>query len=252
MRTCRKLLLSCSLLFVLPLSTVLAQQPIPAHWGYAGADGPEHWSQLDPANSACALGHMESPIDLRGAKRVALPELTFDYHPAEWKIVDNGHTVQVIVPPGSSMISSGHRYELVQFHFHHPSEEAIAGKHFDMVIHMVHKDADGHLAVVAVLLADGDNNAVIQKLWDSLPKSENEVKPVAATLDPTQLLPVAHGYYTFEGSLTTPPCTEGVRWFVMKSPLKISVAEEQAFAKLFPNNARPLQPWNGRTVQVSK
>jgi carbonic anhydrase len=252
MRICRKLLLSFALLPACSLPTLFAQQLEPHHWGYAGADGPEHWGQLDPANSACSLGHMESPIDLRGAKRVVLPELTFDYHPSEWKIVDNGHTVQVIVPPGSGMISDGHRYELVQFHFHHPSEEAISGKHFDMVIHMVHKDPEGHIAVVAVLLADGENNAVIQTLWDSLPKAENEVKPVASELDPMQLLPVAHGYYTFQGSLTTPPCTEGVRWFVMKQPLKISVGEERTFAKLFPNNARPIQPWNGRTVQVSK
>ena len=239
------------LLSALDPRQVYAQADSP-HWTYEGATGPEHWSALDPANTPCSQGHEESPIDLRGARKVALPALTFDYKPAEWKIVDNGHTVQVIVPPGSSMVAGGDRYELVQFHFHHPSEEAIAGKHFDMVIHMVHKDQYGHLAVVAVLLADGAPNVVIQKLWDSLPKKEGEVDAVGAPLDPGMLLPVSHGYYTFVGSLTTPPCSEGVRWFVMKAPLKISVSEEQAFAKLFPNNARPVQPWNGRTVLASK
>ena len=222
------------------------------HWSYSDATGPEHWSELDPKNSACSIGREESPIDLEGAATAALTPLVFDYHAAPWQVVDNGHTVQVIVAPGSYLTADGHKYELVQFHFHHPSEEAIAGKHFDMVIHLVHKDTEGHLAVVAILLADGKASPLIQAVWDNQPKTKEEVKKVDSLLDPMQLIPTGNGYYAFKGSLTTPPCTEGVQWFVMKSPTEISVGQERTFAALYPNNARPLQPRNGRKVEVSK
>lgn len=230
-----------------------AQTPEAApHWGYADANGPEHWSDLDPANSACSQGHVESPIDVAGAADAVLPPLVFDYHPGSWQVIDNGHTVQVTVAPGNYLIVDGHKYELLQFHFHHPSEDVIAGKHFDMELHMVHKDTEGHLAVVAILLSNGRANSLIQMVWDKLPKPKEGAKSLASMLDPKQLIPATEGYYSFAGSLTTPPCTEGVRWFVMKSPLEISAREEQSFAALYPNNARPIQPWNGRKVEASR
>ena len=239
------------------VKTASAQQAAPPsapvrHWSYSGDTGPEHWGELDPANATCAQGHESSPIDIEGATRVALPPLVFDYHPGQWQIVNNGHSIQVNVPAGSALVVNGQRYNLVQFHFHHPSEEEIAGKHFDMVMHMVHKDADGHLAVVAVLLSDGSANPMIQSLWDRIPAEEGKPQALDMLLDPNKLLPEKQGYYTFMGSLTTPPCSEGVRWFVMKEPMPISVDEEQAFAKMYPNNARPIQPVNGRTVVVSQ
>lgn len=222
------------------------------HWTYSGETGPDHWSSLDPSNAPCSVGRMESPIDLSKATSAKLARLVFDYHPSSWQILNNGHTVQVIVPKGSSLKANGRTYELVQFHFHHPSEEAIAGKHFDMVVHMVHKDAEGHLAVVAVLLADGKASPVLSTLWERLPREEGKLETLVTELNPMDLLPGEHGYYSFEGSLTTPPCSEGVQWFVMKSPLAISVQQERTFAALYPNNARPLQPRNGRPVMVSR
>jgi len=231
-----------------PQAAPAQQSAAPHHWTYSGEDGPEHWSALEPANAACAAGKSQSPIDLKATTPAALAPIDFDYRPGTWQVVNNGHTVQVIPAFGNSIVVGGHRYELIQFHFHHPSEEAIAGKHFDMVIHMVHKDAEGHLAVVAVLLSAGSANPVVQTLWDSLSAQEGKLATIPITLNPAALLPADQHYYTFAGSLTTPPCTEGVRWFVLKSPLDISVEQERTFAILYPNNARPLQPLNGRVV----
>lgn len=244
-------LLAASTLFP-AFRNLLSQQASPTHWTYSGQTGPDHWASLNPLNAACDKGKEESPIDLGGAHRAKLPPLRFDYHPATWQILDNGHSVQVNVPKGSSFTVDGHTYELIQFHFHHPSEESIRGKHFDMVVHLVHKDAEGHLAVIAVLLADGAPSPLIQALWDRIPAQQDVTETLEHALDATQLLPSTLGYYTFQGSLTTPPCTEGVRWFVMKTPLAISAAEEQDFAGMYPNNARPTQLRNGRTVSVSR
>jgi carbonic anhydrase len=161
--------------------------------------------------------------------------------------------VQVNYPPGSSLTVGGTRYELVQFHFHKPSEEKINGKSFDMVAHLVHKDAQGKLAVVAVPLKAGSENAVVATLWRNLPREkEHEVAVDSVSIDATGLLPPARGYYTFQGSLTTPPCSEDVRWFVLKSPSTVSAGEIAAFGKLYSTNARPVQPLNGREVQSTK
>ncbi|WP_348641418.1 carbonic anhydrase [Granulicella aggregans] len=230
-----------------------AQNPETArHWDYSNENGPKHWSELDPSNSACSLGHTESPIDVAGAMPAKLTPLVFDYHPGASQVVDNGHTVQVLVGPGNYLIADGDKYQLIQFHFHHPSEDAIEGKHFDMELHMVHKDADGNLALVAILLSDGKANPLVQMGWDNVPTEKEKVKTLTTPLDPKEILPATEGYYSFAGSLTTPPCTEGVRWFVMQSPLDISVHQEQSFAALYPNNSRPIQPRNGRTVEASR
>jgi carbonic anhydrase len=169
------------------------------------------------------------------------------------RLIDNGHTVQVNYAPGSSITVDGARYELVQFHFHKPSEEKIDGKAFDMVAHLVHKDAQGHLAVVAVPLAKGSENQLIATLWKNLPhEKEHEAKLDSVSINVADLLPSKRGYFTFEGSLTTPPCSEGVRWFVLKQPTSISAAEIAAFGKLYPMNARPVQSLNGREVRASR
>jgi carbonic anhydrase len=227
---------------------VAPQSHAPHHWTYSGEDGPEHWGALDPANSACATGKSQSPINIKLTTSAPLAPIDFDYKPGPWQVVNNGHTVQVILPFGSSIAIGGHRYELVQFHFHHPSEEAIADKHFDMVIHLVHKDSEGNLAVVAVLIAAGNANPVVQKLWDNLSAQEGRIANIPGDLNPAALLPAEQSYYTFSGSLTTPPCSEGVRWFVLKTPMNISAEQERMFAFLYPGNARPLQSMNGRVV----
>jgi carbonic anhydrase len=219
-------------------------------WSYRGAEGPSHWGDLKPDYSTCKLGSQQSPIDIQGAQKSALPPLVFDYKPAPLKIINNGHTVQVNYAPGSKISIGGHVYDVVQFHFHHPSEEKIQGRAYDMVAHIVHKDSEGHLAVVAVLLKSGAENKFLGGFWSHLPPSAGPEQTFAdVKVNLADLLPDARGYYTFMGSLTTPPCTEQVRWFVLKTPVDLSATQIAAFARLYPDNARPTQPANGRKTE---
>lgn len=219
------------------------------HWSYSGEGGPEHWVSLDSKFAACKTGQAQSPIDIKTATTAELPALQFDYHPSPLNIVDNGHTIMVTYAPGSTLKVGDKVYELKQFHFHHPSEEQIDGKPSDMVAHLVHQDSKGHLAVVAVLLKTGSPNSVLDVLWSHLPKEKDQTISVPDVINVANLLPASRGYYTYSGSLTTPPCTEGVRWFVLKQTVEVSPQQVQAFAKLYPDNARPVQPLHGRTVQ---
>jgi carbonic anhydrase len=224
------------------------------HWSYYGKDGPTHWAEMDGEFAACGTGKNQSPIDIstKIVHRAALPSLGFDYRSSALHIIDNGHSIQANVDPGSFLNVGNERYELVQLHFHHPSEERVNGKSFEMDAHLVHRDAMGKLAVVAVLINSGEQNAVIETLWDHLPKAkEVEDTPKGVRLNPAALIPVNHGYFTYTGSLTTPPCTEGVRWFVLKSPRMLSKPEIATFAARYPNNARPVQQLNGRQVRAS-
>ena len=222
------------------------------HWSYAGHGGPAEWGELDKAFAACKAGKVQSPVDIRGARTADLPAIRFDYKPSPLRVIDNGHTIQVNYAPGSSIDVGGSRYELVQFHFHKPSEEKIDGKSHDMVAHLVHKGADGKLAVVAVLLDKGGANPAINAIWKNLPKEKEKETSVKATVDAGTLLPGDKGYYTFQGSLTTPPCSEEVRWFVLKAPVKIEASQIAAFGKLYPMNARPTQPLNGRAIESTR
>jgi carbonic anhydrase len=225
------------------------------HWSYSGHDGPSHWGQLDAAYRACETGRTQSPIDIetKDVTPTNLPPLAFNYRPVPLSIVDNGHTIQVNYEPGSALLVGGKRYELVQFHFHHPSEEAVNGKRFDMVAHLVHRDAQGQLAVVAVPLKIGRDNPLLATLWSNLPKQGiHEPQVMKASINAGGLLPSDLHYYAFSGSLTTPPCSEGVRWMVLKTPMEISKAQVAAFASRYPNNARPEQRLNGRHVLASK
>jgi len=235
-------------------SAQVAAQGSP-HWSYTGPNGPAKWGSLAQEYSSCALGKTESPIDIRDdiAKKADLPAINFDYQAATLKIIDNGHTIQINYAPGSFITVGSKQYELVQFHFHKPSEEKLNGKSYDMVAHLVHKDNEGKLAVVAVLLAKGGANPLIKTLWDNLPKKkEAETVVDAVKINVADLLPKNKAYYTFAGSLTTPPCTEGVTWFVLKHSTSISADEIARFAKSYPMNARPVQPLNGREVRVSE
>ena len=182
-----------------------------------------------------------------------MPAIEFDYKLSPLHIVDNGHTIMINYAPGSFIRVSGKQYELKQFHFHRPSEEKINGHAFEMVAHLVHTDADGNLAVVAVLLNKGGDNAPVHELWNDLPKEKEKEETLDKfQIDLTQLLPVNRGYYTFPGSLTTPPCTENVTWFVLKQVVTISSEEIVRFSNLYRNDARPTQPLNGRVVMETK
>ena len=238
---------------------IVASPPLHAagehHWSYSGDSGPTQWAALESDYSACGVGKMQSPIDIRNsaAKKGALPAIAFDYKPSPLKIVDNGHTIQVDYAPGSFITVQGKRYELVQFHFHKPSEEKINGKSADMVAHLVHKNADGNLAVVAILLKTGHPNKLVETLWKNIPaEKEKEADVEGVQINASDLLPATKAaYYTFTGSLTTPPCSEGVTWFVLKSPASISNGEVSRFAQLYPMNARPTQPLNGREIRAT-
>jgi len=225
------------------------------HWSYSGESGPSHWAELDAKNKACGLGKSQSPIDIltQDVHQQGLPTLEFHYRTTPLHLIDNGHSIQVNVDPGSTLRIGGKSYELVQFHFHHPSEERINGKGSEMVAHLVHRDSAGALAVVAVLLDAGKPNATVETLWSHLPKQKKHVMDFQGVrIDPASLLPADRSYFTYTGSLTTPPCSEGVRWFVLKSPSTLSKSEIATFAAHYPNDARPLQKLNGREVLATK
>lgn len=229
------------------------------HWSYAGADGPAHWATLDPAYAACN-GKEQSPIDIRAAQKAALPAIHFAYKAGPVTLINNGYTaVRVNYAPGNGnfLIVGAERYELRQFHFHRPSEEQVDGKAYDMVIHLMHQASDGRVAAVAVLVKAGSANAsvqsVVERLWAHMPRSAGPEHLVPnLVINPAGLLPRETSYYTYQGSQTAPPCTEGVTWFVLKTPVEISPAKISAFAKLYPHDVRPPQPLNGRVVQETE
>ena len=229
------------------------QHPVEHVWDYSEALGPSHWGDLKPEFASCKAGHRQSPIDIRDPQKANLPPLQLDYKPSPLHIVDNGHTIMVNYSAGSSMSVGGKKYVLKQFHFHRPSEEKINGKSFDMTVHLVHADENGKLAVVAVLLQQGEDNALVRELWKDLPKEkEKEELLDQIQIDVSQILPSSLGYYIFSGSLTTPPCSEDVTWYVLREPVTVSAGEIEQFSHLYRNDARPTQPLYGRVVLESK
>jgi carbonic anhydrase len=221
-------------------------------WGYDGKGAPQSWGELKPEFAACGEGKQQSPIDIQEGARLDLEPIKFDYRPAPLRIIDNGHTVQVNYAEGSSITVSGVRYDLKQFHFHKPSEERVNGKAYDMVVHLVHQSADGRLAVVAVLMEAGPPNPFIASLWPSLPlEPGREFSQPEVVVDLNNLLPDPRSYYAYMGSLTTPPCTEGVLWLVLKTPVSVASDQVGIFGKLYSMNARPVQPANGRLIKES-
>jgi carbonic anhydrase len=240
-------------LAILSLTALAYSQEHKSHWSYDGDQGPSHWGELSPNYASCKNGHHQSPIDIRNPKITDLPAIQFDYKDSPLHIIDNGHTIMVNYGAGSSIRVGDKAYTLKQFHFHRPSEERINGRSYDMVVHLVHVDQGGNLAVVAVLLEQGEDNSLVRELWKDLPK-EKEKEELLDTvhIDAADLLPSDHGYYQFEGSLTTPPCSENVAWFVLKHPVTVTSAEIERFTKLYRNDARPTQPLYDRVVFESK
>src|ERR1700728_3728243 len=212
---------------------------------------PRALGDLDPSYASCKPGQRQSPIDIKDAEPADLKPIQFDYKLSPMKIVNNGHTILVKYEPGSSITVDGKQYPLVQFHFHHPSEEEINGQKSDMVLHFVHVSADGHAIAIAVLLKSGGENPLIRDIWAHIPEEvDKEVEFKKVVINAADLLPADQNYYTFDGSLTIPPCSD-VKWFVMKTPVELSPAQIAAFAKLYPDNARPIQATNGRKIQES-
>ncbi|HET8869294.1 MAG TPA: carbonic anhydrase family protein [Aquabacterium sp.] len=219
------------------------------HWAYSGDTGPESWGMLKPEYRQCMIGKRQSPIDIRDGIPVQLDPIQFDYHPTAFRVIDNGHTIQANVEPGNSITILGKRYELVQFHFHRPSEERINGKQYDMDVHLVHKDAEGHLAVIAILIEQGNAHGALQLVWNALPLEKGMEQASSVPIDLNQILPDRKQYMTYMGSLTTPPCTEGVLWMVMKQPAQMSREQIGIFSRMYQMNARPVQSAQGRMIK---
>ena len=219
-------------------------------WGYTGETGPEHWGEMAPEFAMCAEGFAQSPIDIRDPGEVDLVDIEFQYGQSNSMITNNGHTIQVNVAAGSHIIYNGISYDLLQFHFHHPSEHTIDGVAAPMEIHFVHQDPNsGMLAVVGVLLEQGDaDNEAYKVVMDDMPSDVEEAQVMGQALALESLLPEERAYYTYQGSLTTPPCSEVVRWLLLDTPVHLSGAQIDAFAEMYAYNARPTMPLGKRDL----
>lgn len=230
-----------------------AKEPEPIHWTYeADASGPEHWAELSPEFALCATGHAQTPIDLntRYADEVGLDDIVFHYHPATPTIVNNGHTIQANWPGDSAIELDGEYYSLLQFHVHTPSEHRLDGKQYDMELHLVHKDARGDLAVIGVFLEAGLGTPALTQVFDAMNLKAGQQAVLPVPLDPVGLLPADSAVVRYHGSLTTPPCSEGVRWTVFRTPLSVTSEQIAAFKAMYEHNARPIQPVRGRAILV--
>jgi carbonic anhydrase len=218
------------------------------HWAYEGEMGPDKWGTKF---ATCGTGKSQSPVNITGPFEKAATTIKAEYKPGVLRVVNNGHTVQVNVPPGNFLKVGAESYELLQFHFHRPSEEQIDGKPMAMVVHLVHKSASGKLAVIGVLMRESAvQNRALWAIWKNMPAKEGpEVTVSSVSINPANLLPESMAHYAYEGSLTTPPCTEGVQFFIMKSP--IGIQKEMIDSFPFKMNARPVQPLNGRKITAS-
>lgn len=222
-------------------------------WGYEGDRGPANWGSLDEAFCACSQGVEQSPIDLADGAAVGdYPRVEFDYGPRAGTVVNTGRTIQVNVDRGSGITVRGTRHELLQFHFHHASEHTVGGARFPMELHLVHRSDTGGLAVVGVLLREGSANGTLAPIWARLPRQAGSQSVLPAAVPVAQLLPETRTAWRYRGSLTTPPCTEGVSWIVMTGPVTLSAAQIAAFSALYPRNYRPVQPLGRRTLGRDK
>ncbi|MBA9024737.1 carbonic anhydrase [Peribacillus huizhouensis] len=223
------------------------------HWSYEEETGPEHWGELNPTYSACINGSEQSPINiefsqLKTSKKIENIEI--QYQPTPFSIVNNGHTVQAnAATPSNSIIVEGKEYNLAQFHFHTPSEHQFNGQLLDMELHLVHQDANGELAVLGVMIQEGKENEKLASIWSVLPNGETKKDiSIKEPIDLQALLPSDQTFFYYNGSLTTPPCTEEVKWIIFENPIEMSKEQIQAFQQIFPDNHRPVQPLNEREI----
>ncbi|NUU37959.1 carbonic anhydrase [Pseudomonas sp. C2B4] len=228
---------------------VMARNDHTSSWSYSADTGPQHWGELKSDYTLCSTGLTQSPIDIGDAVKADLSPLTFSYRASSATVLNNGHTIQVSpVDAGGITLATGD-YSLVQLHFHTPSEEKIQGRTYPLNVHFVHRNAAGELAVVALLFEEGAYNPALEPILAIMPKEAGGMTKLSVQ-NIADLLPATRHYFSYMGSLTTPPCSEGVRWHVLTQPVQLSKDQLQAFQALYPMNARPVQPLNGRTVQV--
>ncbi|MCB9983250.1 MAG: carbonic anhydrase family protein [Rhodospirillales bacterium] len=220
-----------------------------AHWGYAGGEAAPYWGTLDESYGLCASGQAQSPINIAQFLQEDVPDILPSYKPSPLEVVNNGHTIQVNIAPGSGFDADGAHYNLLQLHFHTPSEHYLDGAPYPMEVHFVHKADDGTLAVIGAMMKIGAHNPVIEGIWQNAPIEAGGSKHIdSVEINAADLMPVSLEYYKYDGSLTTPPCSEGVRWHVLKEPIEISEMQLKAFQALFPVNARPVQSLNERVI----
>jgi carbonic anhydrase len=237
------------LLASLALSSAAQEGGHPKHWGYDGEVGPEHWQQFEADFGLCSSGRNQSPIDLRNFIEADLPRIVFDYKPGGNQVVNNGHAIQVDYKPGSKITVDDTDFELKQFHFHSPSENTINGRSFPMEAHFVHADAKGNLAVVALMFEESASNKLLEQVWPHVPKVEDGKAELDPLVSATDLLHADRDYYRYEGSLTTPPCSEGVRWFVLKRTANADIGQLLMVREVLGHaNNRPVQPVGARAV----
>ena len=216
-------------------------------WGYTGKEGPQNWGNLSPEYQVCQAGLQQSPIDLQQAINANLSDLQITSQQVALKIQNNGHTIQVNTDPGNTLIIDGTSYELIQFHFHHPSEHTVENQFYPMEAHFVHKSKAGNFAVLGVFLKEGRENAALNPIWDAMPSQKKSEAPIlGSTLEISALFPTDQSTYRYFGSLTTPPCSELVKWIVFQEPIEASKAQIEQFRQIFPLNARPIQALNRR------
>jgi carbonic anhydrase len=216
------------------------------HWSYAGEGGPENWGMLSPEFRVCALGFEQTPIDLTGGIKSQLSGILPIFRPMPLRILNNGHTIQVNCAEGSGSYIDGRRFDLVQFHFHHPSEHLLDGRNFDLELHFVHRSPEGQLAVLGVFIQAGAENPALAPIWAAMPATQTPETEIGTEILPGALLPAERGFFRYQGSLTTPPCSEGVLWSVFRQPIEASAEQIRQFAEIFPVNARPVQPRHRR------
>jgi carbonic anhydrase len=249
----------CGAIWTAPVMARPGEHPAEGpHWSYEGATGPSAWGKLSPEFATCASGRSQSPIDIGKTSPASLPAVRAAFRPAALRIahsehlataINNGHTIEVSYTEGDTLMVGDTGYELAQYHFHAPSEHTVNGKHSPMEMHLVHKSSAGGLAVVGVLIEEGKANAAFDPVWSNLPKAkgmERHLEHVKVNVD--DLLPKARTAYRYDGSLTTPPCAEGVKWLVMTTPVHLSASQIAAFTTIIHGNNRPVQPLNGRVV----
>jgi len=219
----------------------------PAHWAYTGSEGPATWGDLSPDFVACSTGVNQSPINITAATGVEREQVSLNYAVSGLTVVNNGHTVQANVESGSTMLLDGAPYQLAQFHFHTPSEHTLNGEYFALEMHLVHVGESGALAVVGVVFDEGVSNEILAPVWAVLPH-DTATEAHVSDFDLKTLVPAGTSFYRYSGSLTTPPCSEGVRWMVAQDSSSVSAGQVDEFGTLVGPNNRPVQPLNAREV----
>ena len=229
----------------------VAQHTDTVCWGYEAENGPDVWARLSPEYRLCSAGIHQSPIDIVNPTPTKLPAITFNYQPTSLNIRNTGNTIEVGYQEGSWVEVDGTKFHLLQFHFHAPSEHTVVGNPYDMEMHLVHKSEDGTLAVIGVLIESGRVNAAFDSFWHYLPATPDESKQIKdVLLNASDLLPSTKQTYRYEGSLTTPPCSEDVKWLVLTTPIEMSHSQITAFKTILSGNNRPVQPLNDRELLV--